>query len=70
MEHDVSLSLHTTSGMTTYRILEPGPYWPDTGQAHMTCITSSVLLAFAESLVVFLIDKILDNKVGSSAGMV
>ena len=21
----------------TYKALEPGPYWPDTGQAHMTC---------------------------------
>jgi len=21
----------------TYKIREPGPYWPDTGQAHTTC---------------------------------
>ena len=25
----------------THRILEPGPYWPETGQAQMTCNASS-----------------------------
>lgn len=28
----------------TYKTLEPGPYWPDTGHAHMTC--RALLAAF------------------------
>ena len=28
----------------TYKALEPGPYWPDTGQAHTTC--KALLVAF------------------------
>lgn len=29
-------------GEVTYKIREPGPYWPDTGQAQITSIPGSV----------------------------
>lgn len=55
-----------------HRILEPGPYWPDTGQAHTTWITFSVALAARD--VAALRDSfrpaiLFSNKVEASAGM-
>lgn len=32
------------SGVRTYKTLEPGPYWPDNGQAQTTCRASWVFL--------------------------
>lgn len=36
-------------GATTYKTLEPGPYWPDNGQAQTTCRASLAVLVFTES---------------------
>ena len=37
----------------TYRTLDPGPYWPDTGQAQTTWSGSPVLLTACDTLEVF-----------------
>jgi hypothetical protein len=47
----------------TYRYREPGPYWPDTGKAQMTC--RAVLVAF----VALRVAKVFKRDVEESAGM-
>jgi hypothetical protein len=52
--------------MRTYKTLEPGPYWPDTGQAHMTC--KALLLAFVGA-VAFRLTRVFSSEADESAGM-
>lgn len=47
----------------TYRYREPGPYWPDTGKAQITC--RAVLVAF----VAVRVAKVFKRDVEESAGM-
>lgn len=47
----------------TYRYREPGPYWPDTGKAQITC--RAVLVAF----VAVRVAKVFKRVVEESAGM-
>lgn len=49
----------------TYKTREPGPYWPDTGQAHTTC--KALLVAFAT--VAFRSTRIFSSEVEESGGM-
>lgn len=57
-----------------YKTLDPGPYCPDMGQAHITCKAFSVpdvlkgKADVAESRVMFLVTRV-SSKVEESAGM-
>jgi hypothetical protein len=62
----------------THKTLEPGPYWPDTGQAHTTCkaLLVALLVVFAaarenrEKLVTsFRLTRVFSIDVEDSAGM-
>lgn len=48
----------------TYKTLEPGPYWPETGQAHTTC---KAVLAFVA--VMFRVMRVFGCETKESAGM-
>lgn len=49
-----------------YKSLEPIPYWPDTGQAHMTC--KGLLVAFAAGVTLFRSTRVFRSEVEESAG--
>jgi hypothetical protein len=49
----------------TYKTLEPGPYWPDTGHAHTTC--NPLLVAF--EVAASLMTRVFSNEGEGSTGM-
>jgi hypothetical protein len=62
--------LNNVSGQKrTYKTLEPGPYWPDTGQAHTTCKALLVAVTFVAVAVAFRATRVSSSDVEESAGM-
>jgi hypothetical protein len=52
---------------STYKTLEPVPYWPDTGQAHTTC--KALLAAFAAGVTAFRPTRVFSDEVEERTGM-
>ena len=54
-----------------YSSLEPGPYWPETGQAHTTCSPELLFVAAGSpaSVEIFLATRVAYDKAEENAGI-